>query len=283
MPRRLLVVIVLAALAGCDSKTPAVPTVPSPTPIAPEPVVEVASVTITGENKFIALNNVRQFKATAQMSDGSVRDVTTQADWYSNDTNVATVSATGAVTSVGAGVVAISATYTVSGTIDVWVALTTTSAISGLYRLELTAAPECSALPDWAKRREYDVTIVQIGAEQPGVESGLTLFAHAEPGFVPVFNGSIRGSTVRFEFPGSIGGGYSYYYGSFQIWPVFSHRIDNTRMYALFGAASGTKGASPNVQIAGELNGDIAAANGSTNALLGECVSANHRFTLTRQ
>jgi len=294
MRRPLLVVAVLATMAGCDSKTPIVPTGPTPLPTAPEPTVQVASVTVSGDNTFTVMNNVRQFTATARMQDGSVRDVTAEADWSSSNTDVAAVSNRGEVTSTGPGLATIWVTFVVVGSIDVSVASAKSSRLSGLYRLAIAAAPGCSALPDWAQRREYDVSIDQTEAEQPGRAAALTVTAQLDPGFTPQFSGSIRGSTVSVEFPGSSGGGgggggcyYYYYCGRTSaingLWPDFAHTIDTSRLYALSGRATGIKGASDDVRISGTVNGVIAAANPTTNETLADCTSVNHGFTLTRQ
>lgn len=49
--------------------------------------------------------------ATAHYSDDSTTDVTTDADWSSSDEGVATVSAAGVVTAVGAGTTTVTASY----------------------------------------------------------------------------------------------------------------------------------------------------------------------------
>ena len=285
MRRLLLVVTLLAMVVGCDSKSPTAPTTPPPTPTpTPTPTAQAASVTISGDPRFTALNNVRQFTATARMQDGSLRDVTGEANWSSSNAAVASVSNKGEVTSVGPGFATIFVSYVVvNASIDVSVAPATSSAISGLYRFVIAAAPECSALPDWAQRREYDVRIDQTEAEQPGTETALTLTAQLEPGVAPQLPGSIRGSIARFQFPGGNPNGSFYYYYYTPTWPTFAHRIDTTRMYTLSGEAHGTKGASQNVQISGVFSGVVSAVNPSTNAIIADCTSVNHSFTLSRQ
>jgi Bacterial Ig-like domain (group 2) len=285
MRRLLLVVTLLAMVVGCDSKSPTAPTIQPPTPTpTPTPPAQAASVTISGDTKFTALNNVRQFTATARMQDGSLRDVTGEANWSSSNTAVASVSGRGEVTSVGPGFATIFVSYVAVGaSIDVSVAPATSSAIAGLYRFVIAAAPECSALPDWAQRREYDVRIDQPEAEQPGTETALTLTAQLEPGVAPQLPGSIRGSIVRFQFPGGNPNGSFYYYYYTPIWPTFANRIDTNSLYTLSGEASGTKGASQNVQISGVFSGIISAVNPSTNVTFADCTSVHHSFTLSRQ
>jgi Big-like domain-containing protein len=290
--RRPLLVLTLAMLAGCDSKSPVAPTVPTPVTPTPAPTPQIASVTIAGDGRFTALNNVRQFTATARMQDGSTRDVTAEATWESSNADVAAVSARGEVTSVGAGLATIFATDVVAGSLDVSVTVDSRSQISGLYRFVVTAAPECAALPDWARRREYDVSLSQVESEHPGTDTALTLTAQLEPGFAPQFDGSIGGSRVRFVFPPATdtgGGGCFYYYycgrasATSPLWPAFAHTLDTARLYTVWGQATGTKAASHNVQISGTVDGVVTAANPSTNETIAECTSARHQFSLTRQ
>jgi hypothetical protein len=281
MRRPLLVITVLAVLAGCDSKSPVAPTVQTPVPVTPS-TPQVVSVSVTGDSRFTVVNSVRQFTANARMQDGSVRDVTTEASWASSNSDVVSVSNRGEVTSIGPGLATIFATYTLDGSIDVSVASESTSRLSGLYLFVLTAAPECSALPGWARLREYGVSIDQSGAEHAGSETALELTAQLQPGMAPRLTGSISGSKVTFFFPGgSSGGGYYYYYGP--TWPAFAHTIDTTTMYTLTGEAVGTKSASQDVHIAGTFSGVVAVVNPSSRATLADCTSARHSFTLARR
>jgi Big-like domain-containing protein len=282
MRRPFVVLTVLLTVAGCDSKSPVAPTVPTPVPQPPS-TPQVASLTVTGDNRFTGVNQVRQFTATARMQDGSTRDVTAEAIWESSNAEVAAVSTRGEVTSVGAGLATIFATSVMGGSLDVSVTVDSRSQLSGLYRFVVTAAPECSALPDWAQRREYDVSIA-------GAENSLTITAQLDPGYAPQFDGSVSGSRVSMAFPVSSGGGGCFYYyycdrpsATNGVWPAFAHTIDAGRLYALSGQATGTKGGSHDVRISGTVNGVITAANASTNATLAECTSVRHQFTLTRQ
>ena len=155
-------------------------------------------------------------------------------------------------------------------------------AISGSYRLVVTAASGCSALPDWARRREHEATISQPGTDAPGAFAALTLSVRLESGVAPQFDGWINGSRVSFSFPGGTGGGGWYYYYA-PIPPPFSYRLDSTSQYTITGEARATKGGSHVVQLEGTLNGAISAANPSTNGTIGECNSRNHQFSLTRR
>lgn len=99
----------LALAAGCSSN-PAGPTpIPSPSS-TPTPPPTVTSLAVEGASSAV-LGETQQLKAMAQMTDGSARDVSTQATWLSSDRTVATVSATGLVTALKSGTTDISASY----------------------------------------------------------------------------------------------------------------------------------------------------------------------------
>ena len=85
--------LVALATVACDSPANPTPRV-NPTP-APEPTV--TSLGISGTPSFTSLGQSVQLAAKATMSDGSVRDVTTLANWQTANASVATVSAGGLV------------------------------------------------------------------------------------------------------------------------------------------------------------------------------------------
>ena len=277
-----VVTVLLASLVGCDSNS----TRPSPTPTpqpTPQPTVQVTDLTISGDAKFTTLNQVRQFTATAHMSDGSVRDVTAEAEWSSSNVGVVTVTSRGEVTSAGSGLATISAIALANAAqLDVSVAPPADpTRIPGLYRLAFTASPACSGLPDWARHREYDAAIDQSGTESPGEFTNLTLTVQIQPGLAPQFSGSINGSRVGFFFPTQPSSGYyCYYYTCNGGGPVFSQTIDVSSQFTVQGEVTGSKGAASGV-IAGTLKGAIQAVNPSTKGTIAECTS--NQFTLTRQ
>lgn len=66
-----------------------------------------------------------QFEATATLTNGASRTVTTQATWASSSQNIATVTASGMVTAVATGTADITATYQgVTGSLRVTIAAT---------------------------------------------------------------------------------------------------------------------------------------------------------------
>jgi hypothetical protein len=100
---RLLALGVTAGLAvGCSN--PPTPTAPTPT----APTVSSLAVGLLGQP---AVGHPIQLTATAKLSDGTTRDVTTQAAWWLSNSAVATVTADGVLTFMGDGCVRITATY----------------------------------------------------------------------------------------------------------------------------------------------------------------------------
>lgn len=109
MVRRIAVVGVLALLAGACSDSPTSPSTPS-TGGTGGTTATVTSVTITG-SLSVSEGGTSQLVATANLSDGTSQDVSSQSVWVSTDTTVATVSATGLVTALKTGSTDISATH----------------------------------------------------------------------------------------------------------------------------------------------------------------------------
>ena len=93
----------LAAGCGDDRPTPAGPT--------PTPSATVTQVVISGDVALVAIMQTSQLVASATLSNGESRDVTSAAVWESSNTTVATVSPSGLVTARGFGVADIHATY----------------------------------------------------------------------------------------------------------------------------------------------------------------------------
>jgi Big-like domain-containing protein/carboxypeptidase family protein len=91
----------LAMLVACAADT-------NQSPAAPAPAGGVFEIRITSAAPSDA---TIQLTATARLADGSSRDVTTSAVWTSSNPALATVSASGLVTAVGAGQVEVRASY----------------------------------------------------------------------------------------------------------------------------------------------------------------------------
>ena len=71
----------------------------------------VVAVTVSGVGANATVGQTVGLSATAQFSDGTASDITTQASWDSSNTAVATVSQSGSVNFVGAGSVTFSASF----------------------------------------------------------------------------------------------------------------------------------------------------------------------------
>jgi trimeric autotransporter adhesin len=98
--RRFCALGVLLTVMGCGSNSSS-PTNPTST----------QTVLVSGTPIFTSANQTSQLTATATLSNGTTQNVSAQATWQSSNKAVATVSATGLVTSVGAGTAIISAVY----------------------------------------------------------------------------------------------------------------------------------------------------------------------------
>jgi hypothetical protein len=81
-------------VAACTSKGP---TGPSPAPLDLSPRPRLEGVRVTGPDRM-APGESAQFTATLRYSDGSTRDVTDDAGWYTLQPEVVSVSSTGLAT-----------------------------------------------------------------------------------------------------------------------------------------------------------------------------------------
>jgi hypothetical protein len=108
------------SVAACGGDAP---TSTTTSPVTPSPAVAfVTAVTITGLST-LAVGQTAQLGASAALSDGTRKDVTSQASWQSSNVAVATVSRTGLVTVKGPGDTDVTATFqSVQGTAHVAVA-----------------------------------------------------------------------------------------------------------------------------------------------------------------
>jgi hypothetical protein len=158
MVRRIAVVAGLAVLATGCSKSPTSPT--NPGAGGNNNNATVTSVTIAG-NVMLSEGATSQLTATANMSDGSSQDVSSQAVWQSSEPTVATVSATGLVSAVKTGNTDISATYRgQTGRVTVLVsAALYTVRVSGL---SVTALSTCDDVTQGLSNGEFAVRVRAI-------------------------------------------------------------------------------------------------------------------------
>ena len=128
------VVVVLACLAAATCGGPSPPSTPTtvattpnePTTSAPV-IILIAGVGCSNQNGCFTADFVvgaaAQFTATAEFPGGIRKDITSEAQWESTDTTIATVTRSGQVTGVGAGYVQVRAAYNgVTGSMYVQVA-----------------------------------------------------------------------------------------------------------------------------------------------------------------
>jgi hypothetical protein len=132
MPRRALALALLALAAGCGSTaSPAAPGTASSEPTG----TTVLSVAVSGSGNFTMVGQTGQLSAIASIGSLQTQTVTSTATWQSSNPSVATVSASGLVTTVGLGAAVISATYQgKTGTLAVRVAAASNQiAVCGIY------------------------------------------------------------------------------------------------------------------------------------------------------
>jgi hypothetical protein len=98
MKRTPLVAVSFLLTFGCNGDT--VPTSPPTTPVVP--VATSVSVSLSPIVQTIPPGQTARLTATARYTDGSTKDVTSQATWTSSQVNVATVSG-GAITGIALG------------------------------------------------------------------------------------------------------------------------------------------------------------------------------------
>src|SRR2546427_8349300 len=102
--RRLVVALVIAvaaarALACAGGNSPSAPTTPS-----------ITAISITGTSSF-SVGQSAQLTATATLSNGTTKNVTTSATWASSNVTIAAVSPSGFLSAAGAGEADVRATY----------------------------------------------------------------------------------------------------------------------------------------------------------------------------
>lgn len=103
----------------------------------------VSSIQVAPQSMSIGAGATQQFKATAQMSDGSTKDVTTSVQWNSSDSTIASISTIGMATGSNSGTVTITA---LSGTLKSSASLTVTSAAANLTSIAISPAASSIAV-----------------------------------------------------------------------------------------------------------------------------------------
>jgi hypothetical protein len=168
------------ACGGSSSSSTPTPT-PSPTPT-------VTSVTVGGSTSFSSINQTSQLTATANLSNGTTQAVTTQATWQSSNTTVATVSASGLVTAVGAGQADLRATYQgVTGSTQAVISIAPLANLTGRWVGTATASTGVGG--------SMTLNITQSGSTLSGF--GTTFFEPTWPTAAVLISGSVSGNSVN--------------------------------------------------------------------------------------
>src|SRR5436190_13196606 len=102
----------------------------------------VSSIQVAPPSMSIGTGLGQQFTATAHMSDGTSKDVTTSVQWSSSDSNIASVNSAGMASGSAPGTVTITA---LSGSLQSTAALTVSSAAVNLS--SIVVSPVASSLP----------------------------------------------------------------------------------------------------------------------------------------
>ena len=137
--------LVLAMMAGCSSggSSPSNPTSPT-----------VSSIQVSPASMSIGMGAQQQFTATAQLSDGSTKDMTSSVQWSSSDSNIASIGAGGIASGSAAGTVTIAAQ---SGTLQATATLKVSAAASNLASIAISPAAPSMAVNS-LRRRELTAT-----------------------------------------------------------------------------------------------------------------------------
>lgn len=103
-----MLMLVSLVLAGCANSDTAPSPTPSPTPTPTPATPTVSSVAVTSNRTGVT---TYQLQATAAMSDGTTRDVTSAAQWETSNPALCTVSSSGLLTAMRSGDVQVRANY----------------------------------------------------------------------------------------------------------------------------------------------------------------------------
>lgn len=191
VPRIITAVLAALVLASCGKAQN--PTAPTP------PGVKVTALVVTSAQTSAASI---QLKATAQLSDGTSRDVTSGATWESSNAAIATVSATGLVTVVSSGELDVRATYQgAAGSLHLLVTRVPVSSVavsggpslsSAFFQLTATArlsdgtSQDVTRSATWSSSNTSIATVSSIGA--------VTILANGDVDLTATYQG-VSGST----------------------------------------------------------------------------------------
>jgi hypothetical protein len=155
----------------------------------------------------IGSGSVQQFTATAHLSDGTSKDITSTVLWDSSDANIATISSGGMATGFGPGTVSItaqssislksSATLTVSGAVVNLSSIVVSPAASSL---PVNSSQQFTATGNYTDGSSADLTSLVTWSSTPATiatvsASGLVNGVAAGSGNISASLGAISGST----------------------------------------------------------------------------------------
>jgi hypothetical protein len=163
MKPHLLTVVLLAALAGCSRSGPVAPTSPSSPASSPSPGAgaAVTALAVRGRTLLTSIGETTPLTATASLSDGTSRDVTTAVQWVSSSESTLSVSPGGVVTVLRFGQSYVYATYQgKSATVSVQATPPGTFIVWGRVR-----EPGSSGLPGVQVREETSGASTQSNAD----------------------------------------------------------------------------------------------------------------------
>ncbi|HEX4783190.1 MAG TPA: Ig-like domain-containing protein [Candidatus Sulfotelmatobacter sp.] len=103
----------------------------------------MSSIQVSPASMSIGMGAQQQFTATAQLSDGSTKDMTSSVQWSSSDSNIASIAAGGTASGSAAGTVTITAQ---SGTLQATATLKVSSAASNLASIAISPAASSVAV-----------------------------------------------------------------------------------------------------------------------------------------
>jgi hypothetical protein len=167
----------------------------------------VSSIQVTPTSMSIGTGSVQQFTATAHLSDGSSKDITSTVLWDSSDANIATISSDGMATGFGPGTVSItaqssislksSATLTVSGAAVNLSSIVVSPAASSL---PVNSSQQFTATGNYTDGSSADLTSLVTWSSTPATiatvsASGLVNGVAAGSGNISASLGAISGST----------------------------------------------------------------------------------------
>jgi Bacterial Ig-like domain (group 2) len=191
--------VAIIALVACGSDGH------SPSPTAPSATTVVA-VAVTSESPAAV---AFQLTATARLSDGTARDVTSAAAWTSSNPLLATVSPTGMVTVGGSGELDVRAMYqNVTGLLHLLVARLSVvavtvsgapSASSSSFQLTATARLSDGSTQDVTR----SATWASSNAQFASVSSGgyVTILGSGDVDLTATYEGVAGGAHVSVSFP----------------------------------------------------------------------------------